>query len=129
MHLHIIRETRDFDRWFGHGEEQHKALLAEIDALFEEHGPIPYTDYWIDAANDFKVGILDRAFPDRRSQPHSWGFEEVDQWFSARMKQHGNKFLLLGIIKDRGPEHLREMIEAYTPGAAAEAIATAPAMP
>ncbi|MCS4089082.1 hypothetical protein [Rhizobium sp. BK176] len=129
MHLDIKRETRDFDRWLGYAEEEHKVLLAEIAALFEEHGPIPYNDYWIDAANDFKVGILDRALPGRRSQPHNWGFEEVDQWFSSRMRQHGKKFLLLGIIKDKGPEHLREMMEAYTPRAPAAIVAAAPAVP
>jgi hypothetical protein len=129
MHLDINRETRDFDRWIGYGEEEHKVLLAEIEALFEEHGPIPYNDYWIDAANDFKVGMLDRALPGRRDQRSNWGFEEVDQWFHAGTKQHGTKFLLLGIIKDKGPDHLREMIEAYTPRVPAEAIAVAPAMP
>ncbi|MDW9481263.1 hypothetical protein GOB57_21700 [Sinorhizobium meliloti] len=127
MHLGIKRATLEFERWVGYGEEKHKEVLAEIKALFDEHSTMPYNDYFIDAVNDFKVGILDRAVPGWRDQPSTWGLKEVDEWYHEQVNRHGTKFLLLGIIRDRGPEHLRDTMLHFTPGDTAAVVPASPA--
>lgn len=115
MHLGIKKTTLEFERWIGYGEEEHKELLAEISALFDEHTTLPFNDYFIDAVNDFQVGILDKAVPGWRDQGSTWGWHEVSQWYHDQLKVHGTKFLLMAIICDKGPDHLRDTLAAFTP--------------
>jgi hypothetical protein len=127
MHLGIKKTTLAFERWIGYGEEKHKEVLAEINALFDEHSMLPYNDYFIDAVNDFKVAILDRAVPGWRDQPSTWGLKEVDDWYHEKIGVHGTKFLLLGIIRDKGSEHLQNTLAQFTPVYVATPLSASPA--
>lgn len=123
MHLGIKKTTLEFERWIGYGEEGHKELLAEISALFDEHTILPYNDYFLEAVNDFQVGILDRSVPGWRDQASTWGWHEVSQWDHDQLKVHETKLLILAIIRDKGPDHLRDTLLTFTPNAPQSAAA------
>ena len=128
MHLGIKKTTQEFERWLGFGESEHEEVLAEISALFNEHSTMPYNDYLLDAVHDFKVSILDRAIPGWRSEPSTWGLKEVGEWYHDQVNRHGTKFLLLGIIRDKGPEHLRDTLMQFTPGTPSSAVSASLAL-